>query len=292
MPDSHVMRLSAFGAVMEIACRDPDARAACMDALPAYWQRADGAAPDVRFAIEPSGPARGGAARFQLLEAGTPRANDITLAQVARLLAQRMDYQLGAYARGCAFIHAGVVLHEGRALLFPGTSHAGKSTLTAALVRAGATYVSDDVAVIGRDGRVSLLSRALTLRADMAGDFHLPDAGGAAVLHPGSPPVGAVLVLTYRAGAPPLDLRPLSAGEAVLRLVANAMNARHQPEEVLQCCAAALALAWCGEGVRGDADAAAGQILSRMTHARPALDHPPAQDRPVLDPRGRTGGDL
>jgi hypothetical protein len=269
MPASYVMRLSAFGAVMEIACRDRDARAACTKALPAYWQRTDEAAPDLRFAIEACGPAPGGAARFRLLEAGTLRGDDLTGAQVAQLLARRMDYQLGAYARGFAFIHAGVVLHEGRALLLPGTSHAGKSTLTAALVRAGATYVSDDVAVIGRDGRVSLLSRALTLRADMAGDFHLPDTPRPAVLHAGSASVGAVLVLTYRAGAPPLDLQPLSAGEAMLRLVANAMNARHQPETVLQCCAAALALAWCGEGLRGDADAAAGQILSRMTPVRP-----------------------
>ncbi|MDQ0348059.1 hypothetical protein [Ancylobacter vacuolatus] len=283
MPDSHVMRLSAFGAVMEIACRDPDARAACTAALPAYWQRADGAEPDMRFAIESSGPAHGGAARFRFLEESTLRGNDLTRAQVAPFLAWRMDYQLGAFARDCAFIHAGVVLHEGRALLFPGTSHAGKSTLTAALVRAGATYISDDVAVIGLDGRLSLLSRALTLRADMAGDFHLPEAGGAARLREGSPPVGAVLVLTYRAGAPPLDLKPLSAGEAMLRLVANAMNARHQPETVLGCCAAALALAWSGEGVRGAADAAAGQILSQMTHVRPALVPPcarPACSRP------------
>lgn len=257
MPVSPVMRLSAFGAVMELTCPAPAARAACTAALPAYWQPADDAEPDVRFTVEVTGRAL----RFRVLEDGALRGEGLTDAQAAHILALRMDYQLGAFARGCAFIHAGVVLHEGRALLFPGASRAGKSTLTAALVRAGATYVSDDVAVLGLDGQARLLTRALTLRADMAGAFHRPDTPGPSVLHAGSAPVGAVLSLAYRHGAPPLDLRPLSPGEAVLRLVAHAMNGRHQPETVLRSCAAAAISAWCAEGNRGEADAAARQIL-------------------------------
>ncbi|WP_371345349.1 hypothetical protein [Ancylobacter sp. IITR112] len=267
MPVSPVMRLSAFGAVMELTCPDPPTHSAVIAALPAYWQPAEGAEPDVRFTAEPSGRTAGGDVRWRVLEDGTVRGEGVTGAQAAHILALRMDYQLGAFARDCAFIHAGVVLHEGRAILLPGASRAGKSTLTAAMVRAGATYVSDDVAAIGLDGRVRLLSRALTLRADMAEKHALPGAGGTAVLHEGTVPVGAVLSLVYRDGAPPLTLRPLSAGEAVLRLVAQAMNGRHQPEAVLQSCAAAVTSAWCAKGNRGEADAASREILDYLSEA-------------------------
>jgi hypothetical protein len=46
-----------------------------------------------------------------------------------------------------AFVHAGVVGWRGRAMVIPRSSHSGKSTLAAALIRAGATYYSDEYAV-------------------------------------------------------------------------------------------------------------------------------------------------
>ncbi len=50
------------------------------------------------------------------------------------------------------FVHAGVVGWRGRALVLPGTSFAGKTTLVAELVRAGAAYYSDEYAVIDELG--------------------------------------------------------------------------------------------------------------------------------------------
>jgi hypothetical protein len=47
-----------------------------------------------------------------------------------------------------AGIHAAVVAASGHALLMPAESRSGKSTLTAALVAAGYTYCSDDLAVL------------------------------------------------------------------------------------------------------------------------------------------------
>src|SRR5207253_10364077 len=38
------------------------------------------------------------------------------------------------------FVHAGVVARNGKAILIPGLSHTGKSTLVSELIRAGATY--------------------------------------------------------------------------------------------------------------------------------------------------------
>ena len=63
-----------------------------------------------------------------------------------------------------AVVHGGVVAHEGRAILLPGPTHAGKSTLVAELVRQGAPYFSDEYALIDADGRVHPYPRPLLLR--------------------------------------------------------------------------------------------------------------------------------
>lgn len=63
-------------------------------------------------------------------------------------------------------IHAGVVALDGRAVLIPGAPDAGKSTLTAALVRAGFDYLSDEAARVDlRTGRILPFPRTLTLDA-------------------------------------------------------------------------------------------------------------------------------
>ena len=61
-------------------------------------------------------------------------------------------------------MHAGVVAWKGKAIVLPGTSHAGKTTLVTALVEAGATYYSDEYAVLDAKGHVSPYARRLSLR--------------------------------------------------------------------------------------------------------------------------------
>jgi len=292
MPVSHIARLSAFGAVVEIACPDRAAWEQCMAALPGYWRRTENRRSDVRFAVEScvGGPAE--ESRFRFRENGKPLGSAITGEAVRHRLVQRMDYHLGAYARDCAFLHSGIVVHDGRAILIPGLSRAGKSTLTAALVQAGAAYVSDDMAVIDRDGRAHFLSRAITLRDDVTKVFDLPAAVYAAGLHQGTAPVGAILLLNYREGEAALDLHPLSKGETVLRLLANSMNGRHHPEAVLRCCTEAVRRAVCFEGIRGEAGAVAPQILSICNDGGKIDDQSTAQSRPVLDRGRRPDADL
>ncbi|MGA9667893.1 MAG: hypothetical protein WBQ94_01725, partial [Terracidiphilus sp.] len=61
-------------------------------------------------------------------------------------------------------LHAGVVLCGKRALLLPGATHAGKSSLVAELLRQGATYFSDEYALIDSEGQVHPYPRPLLLR--------------------------------------------------------------------------------------------------------------------------------
>jgi hypothetical protein len=68
-------------------------------------------------------------------------------------------------AREWIFVHAGVVGWQGKAILVPGRSRSGKSTLVMALVDAGATYYSDEYAVLDKEGRVHPFTRVPQLRA-------------------------------------------------------------------------------------------------------------------------------
>src|SRR5437870_1321145 len=50
---------------------------------------------------------------------------------------------IAEHAPGRVFVHAGVVGWNGKAILIPGMSQSGKTTLVRQLIRAGATYYSD-----------------------------------------------------------------------------------------------------------------------------------------------------
>src|SRR4030088_2057564 len=69
------------------------------------------------------------------------------------------------YAPHRVFVHAGVVGWRNRAILIPGLSYSGKTTLVDQLIRAGATYYSDEYAVLDGRGRVHPYPRALGMRS-------------------------------------------------------------------------------------------------------------------------------
>ena len=62
------------------------------------------------------------------------------------------------------FVHAGVVGWQGKAIIIPGRTFTGKTTMVAELVRAGATYYSDEYAVFDLQGRVHPYARPLGMR--------------------------------------------------------------------------------------------------------------------------------
>src|SRR6266852_1979709 len=61
-----------------------------------------------------------------------------------------MDFYLAQAARQRLFVHAGVVAWKGRAIVIPGRSQSGKTTLVRAFLQAGASYYSDEYAVFDR----------------------------------------------------------------------------------------------------------------------------------------------
>jgi len=168
--------------------------------------------------------------------------------------------------RDVAVVHGGVVGHAGRVVLLPGSTGAGKSTLVAELVRQGATYFSDEYALVDAEGRAHPYPRPLFLR-DGPGDGRpvlASDLGGAVAREPA--PVGLVLELRYAPGAA-LVLRAVPQGEGVLSLLRNTPQALVDEPWILGRLERAVAGAACYAGPRGEAREAAPGIL-RLAAAR------------------------
>jgi len=64
------------------------------------------------------------------------------------------------------FLHAGVVGWQGRAIFAAGRSLSGKTTLVRELLRRGATYYSDEFAVVDDFGNIHPFPRPLGIRED------------------------------------------------------------------------------------------------------------------------------
>jgi hypothetical protein len=173
---------------------------------------------------------------------------------------------IALHAPGHIFVHAGVVAVGGQAIVIPGRSFSGKTTLVAALVDAGAEYYSDEFAVIDPDGLVHPYPRPLSLRQDgkPAIDTDVAELGGRA----GSDAIriGVVLVTRYQ---PNVAWEPAvrSAGEGVLALMANTVPALDRPSESLTWIRSAVEPAVVLHGDRGDASEMVGALLDRIGEA-------------------------
>jgi hypothetical protein len=162
----------------------------------------------------------------------TRRVDKLAESADLRYALQALEYDLEIYVAEQApqyvFVHAGVVGWEDRAILLPGSSHSGKSTLVAALCHAGAVYFSDEYALLDMYGRVHPYPRPLRLRQA------LPDVAAAEpnLIGSDSVPVGLLVLTHYRSGA---FWQPhfLSSGQGALELLSNTMCAQVRPEAVL-----------------------------------------------------------
>ena len=136
--------------------------------------------------------------RFNLAYANTLRiARTVDLEGALAAFESDMRLYIAERARRRVFVHAGVVAWRGRAIVIPGRSFSGKSRLVAALVRAGATYYSDEYAVFDDRGRVHPFPSPLSLRGEdgTPPTRHAPESLGAAV-GTAPLPVGLVAVST------------------------------------------------------------------------------------------------
>jgi hypothetical protein len=187
--------------------------------------------------------------------------------QALEALERDLHLYVAEQARRRVFVHAGVVGWRGKAIVIPGRTMTGKTTLVSALVKAGATFYSDEYAVIDERGRVHPYPRPLSIRRNGVESTEKipPEAlGGAIGVRP--LPVGLVVTTGYRSGARwrPRQLLP---GRAVMALLAHTVSARKDPERALTTLRRVVDGALVLKGARGEATETAKNILGRVTKA-------------------------
>lgn len=164
-------------------------------------------------------------------------------------------------------VHAGTVLWNGRALLLPGATHSGKSSIVAELLRRGAAYFSDEYALIDPEGRVHPYPRPLLLRDGGAGQVPVLASELNAPAGDGPAPLGWILLLNYKAGES-WSVVPLAQSLTVLALLENTPHELARSPQMVEQFERAVAGAACYAGQRGDAADAAVEILRLIGRAR------------------------
>jgi hypothetical protein len=159
--------IHAFGRRIGIRTNAPEVLDRVEELLPPGWEPGCSPLVDHLFSLRvglSSRPVR--VKNFHLLYGGfTLLARSFDLDEVLRALESHRHLYVGECASNRVFVHAGVVGWRGRAILLPGASRSGKSTLVAALLRAGARYYSDEYAVLDPLGLVHPFARPLSIRS-------------------------------------------------------------------------------------------------------------------------------
>jgi hypothetical protein len=254
--ERHEIAFEAYGVRAALFANRPELAERLRSLLPPGWEPCPASEAERSFGltVEESG---GCTVSVDEIEMG----HSLELELALMLLDSQLRLYLGTKA-DAVFVHAGAVTHNGTALVMPGHSFAGKTTLVAALVRAGATYYSDEFAIIDERGLVHPYAKSLTIRGDDGSQNHSVESlGGTAGSEP--VPMGAIVVTSYR---PSSEWRPrrLSAGEAAMALLAHAIPARERPAEVMRALSRAAADAIAIESERGEADELAPLLLAEL----------------------------
>lgn len=260
------LTFEAFGVRLGVRVNDASVLPRIVSRLPPGFRPAPSPYPGEIFSLFVGGPgARPGVRRFHLAYEGPTRLSRThDLDEAIESLESALRLHVALWAKRRIFVHAGVVGWRGQAIVLPGPSYSGKSTLVAALVRAGARYYSDEYAVLDARGRVHPYPAPLRLR--VPGQVRAVDwpAGAEESAAPGKAlPIGLVAISAYQAGAR-WHPQPLSPGRSVLALLANTVPARFRPAESMTAIERALSSARTLKGVRGEADQVARRLLEAI----------------------------
>jgi hypothetical protein len=185
-----------------------------------------------------------------------------TLHNALRGLSNAIHFVIGKRSP-LTFLHAGAVEIEGSAVVFPGRSRWGKSTLVSSLVEQGCGYLSDEYAVISPEGAVFPLSKPIRLRGGAARGNDALEVNHTGASAPGGFPCAAVILTRFQDGAA-WDPRPLTSGEAALEILPTALQSREEPAQVLCAISALAANAVCYQSFRSSGEPTSTTIRSLM----------------------------
>jgi hypothetical protein len=265
--------LYAYGLRIGVRVNKPEVLGRVEERLPPGWEPSVSPFADHLYSLKVGGARNGGRVRdYTLLYAGlTKLARTMDLDEALDALENDLQLHVGEWARNRVFVHAGVVGWRGKAIVLPGRSMAGKSTLVAALLRAGATYYSDEYAVLDGRGHVHPYARRLSMRQSEGKRpqrITPEELGSEAGVLP--LPVGLVACVKHHLGGR-WRARALSAGQGVLEVLNHTLPAQREPDTCLHVLHKALAGAPVLKGMRGEADETATELLRLMEQSESAL---------------------
>ncbi|SPE19116.1 hypothetical protein SBA5_200028 [Candidatus Sulfotelmatomonas gaucii] len=249
----------AFGCHLRLTAMHPDALDVFQHfVFPSLPRTAPGREkPDLCIRIE------AGEGQYQLFAdnaiiASAPEARDLVVG-----LIRVLDETVVGHLKALHAVHAGAILWRGRVLLLPGKSHAGKSSLVAELLRQGATYFTDEYALIDRNGLVYPYPRPLLLRNGRPDQVPAFAEECNARVGAAAAPVRLILLVAYKPDGA-WSIEPISQGIALLHLLQNTPHVLTDSPGMVESFQRAVAGARCYAGTRGDAVEAARLILCMM----------------------------
>lgn len=256
------IRFSAYGRRLGIRVNDAGVLDGLLDRLPPIRKPLAPSLVDRLYSLRVGGrDSRSTVRRFHLLYRNAAMlARSLDFEEVLEQLESDLQLYVARVARRRVFVHAGVVGWRGRAIVIPGRTFSGKTSLVAALVRTGATYYSDEYAVFDARGWVHPYPKPLSLREKAAARPRRLRAEALGAQVGVAPlPVGLIVASTYHRGA---RWRPrrLSQGEAVLALLADTVAARSRPAAALATLREVASHAVALRGIRGEADELVGAL--------------------------------
>jgi hypothetical protein len=257
-----VQTFSSHGVAIGVRTNDPALVDRVTECFPPGWEPAPASDVDAWYSLVQAPRADGRGTRYALYRGEEKLDEGFRLKRLLEELDSVLRRDVSRRAPERLFVHAGAVAWKGRCIVLPGLSGAGKTTLVAALVRAGALYCSDEYAVLDAAGLVHPYPRPLSFR--QGGHRRIQrsasEAGGAG--HAGQPlPLGLVVHTRYRAGTQ-WRAQEISAGESALSIFANVLVARDRPAFAFSILSSAMHHAKSLRGDRGEAAEAAAAILA------------------------------
>jgi hypothetical protein len=258
------LTLSAFGVCSGVRVNVAGVLPRVLPQLPPGWKKSHRVIVQRLYSLVVARDCeRAGVRRLHVLYADSMRiARDAALDQVLGALETDLHRYTAETASDMTFLHAGVVGWQGRAIVLPGRSLSGKTTLVREMLRLGATYYSDEFAVVDNSGLVHPFPRPLGIRENpsYAQTKYTAERLGAA-LGVKPLPLGMAVICKYEVGKR-WQPAPLSQGQGVLELLANSVAVRSQPHQTLKRLQKLVSHTVFIKGTRGEASEAAASILN------------------------------
>lgn len=274
----HARQFRSFGSSFAVAASSPALLTQMANALPPLCTSSPAAAKSV-FRLRAPGPCLCGVVHtaFELFHGRRRVQHASSEADALDDVRAAVKLWVGANARQHVFVHAGVVGWNGRAVVLPGGRGVGKTTLVHAFLQRGATYFSDDMAIVDVHGRVHPYPLLLSVRAHDA-DLsesrtpHLavdPATLGARTATQALPVAAVVFARLLR---PQSDVFPrgwvpetLSPGNTVLKLMSHVVGVRRRPAFTLDALHAMVRTATVRlEGTRTEFESVLTDVCDRL----------------------------